>query len=237
MILLVCGVVAALTHRRRLAIVLTAAGLFWVTIWSLPVTTLYFGGKLEAMYAYSPSESQEKGDVIMVLGGNTQANRANWFEPYNRSTATDRIDRAQALYLNGRAPKILLSGGALEGKVSEAQGMAQVLKHRGLPESALLLENESRNTYENVLLSQPLLKQLGNPKVLVVTSALHMPRAMAVFKSQGINAIPAPVAPQIVPPDDYTLYPWLPHTRSLEASRSIIKEYFGLIGYWIRDWI
>ena len=237
MILLVCAVLAALLQHKRIAIGLTASGLLWVLVWSLPITTLYFGGKLESMYEYQPAESQEKGDVIMVLGGNTQANRANWFEPYNRATATDRIDRAQALYLNGRAPKILLSGGALHGKVSEAQGMAQVLKHRGLPENALLLENESRNTYENVTLSQPMLEQLGHPKVLVVTSALHMPRAMAVFKSKGINAIAAPVAPQIVPPDDYTLYPWLPHTRSLKASRSIIKEYFGLLGYWIRDWI
>lgn len=237
MILLVCGVVAALTHRKNMAITMTAVGLFWVTIWSLPVTTLYLGGKLEAMYPYVPSEFQEKGDVIMVLGGKIQSNRANWFEPYRRSTATDRIDRAQALYLNGRAPIILLSGGALEGKVSEAQGMAQVLKQRGLPESALLLENESRNTYENVLLSQPLLKHLGNPKVLVVTSALHMPRAMLVFNNLGIHAVAAPVTPQIVPPDDEILHPWLPHTRSLEASRSIIKEYFGLLGYWIRDWI
>lgn len=237
MIMLVCGVLAALLQRKRIALLLTATGLFWVLMWSLPVTTLYLGGKLESMYPYSPAESQEKGDVIMVLGGNTQANRANWFEPYNRSTATDRVDRAQALYLNGRAPKILLSGGALHGKVSEAQGMAQVLKNRGLPETALLLEKQSRNTYENVMLSLPLLKQLGQPKVLVVTSALHMPRAMAVFKSKGIDAVPASVAPQIVPPDDYTLYTWLPHTRSLEASRSIIKEYFGLLGYWIRDWI
>lgn len=237
MILLVCAVLAALFQRKRLALVLTTSGLLWVLMWSLPVTTLFLGGKLESMYPYSQAELQEKGDVIMVLGGNTQANRANWFEPYNRATATDRVDRAQSLYLNGRAPKILLSGGALHGRVSEAQGMAQVLKNRGIPETALLLENESRNTYENVMLSMPILKQLGQPKVLVVTSALHMPRAMAVFNSKGIQAIPAPVAPQIVPPDDYTLYPWLPHTRSLEASRSIIKEYFGLLGYWIRDWI
>lgn len=237
MLLLVCGVLAALAQRKRAALLMTGAGLAWVVLWSLPITTLYLGGKLENMYPYHPAESQESADVIMVLGGNTQANRANWFEPYNRATATDRVDRAQNLFLAGKAPRILLSGGALEGRVSEAQGMAKVLKLRGIPDSALILENESRNTYENIRLSQPMLGQLGKPKVLVVTSALHMPRAMAVFESMGINAVPASVAPQIVPPDDYTLYPWLPHTRSLEASRSIIKEYFGLFGYWIRGWL
>ena len=95
-------------------------------LWSLPITSLYFGGKLERRYTYEEATRAPRADVIVVLGGNTQANRANWFEPYNRATAFDRIDRAAALYLAGRAPKILLSGGALEGKVSEAQIMARI---------------------------------------------------------------------------------------------------------------
>jgi uncharacterized SAM-binding protein YcdF (DUF218 family) len=237
MLLLVCAVLAALTLRKQLAITLTAVGLVWVLLWSLPSATLYFGGKLESRYPFQLPENLSQGDVIVVLGGNTQANRANWFEPFNRATATDRVDRAAALYFAGRAPKILLSGGAYEGRVSEAQGMAKVLRQKGIPDSALILEKESRNTHENTVLTQIALNNPAHQKILLVTSALHMPRALASFQKQGMSAIPAGVAPQISLPDDYALNPWLPHTRSLEASRTIIKEYFGLLGYWFRGWI
>ncbi len=237
MMLLVCAVLAALFQQKRTAISLTTVGLAWVLIWSLPVTTLYFGGRLEARYPYKLPETLEQADYIIVLGGNTQANRSNWFEPYNRATATDRIDRAAMLYFAGRAPKILVTGGAYEGRVSEAQGMAKVLRQKGVPDSAIVLEKESRNTYENALFAERLLKNLPHSKLLLVTSALHMPRALATFQRLDMPAIPAGVAPQIVPPDDYILNLWLPHTRSLEASRTIIKEYFGLLGYWLRGWL
>ena len=237
MVLLVCAVLAALTLRKRIACGLMLLGLTWVLIWSLPITTLYLGGKLETRYPFRLPENIPSADVIVVLGGNIQANRENWFEPFNRATATDRVDWAAALYFAGRAPKILLSGAAYEGRVSEAQGMAKVLRQKGIPDSALILENVSRNTYENTLLTQTALKDAPGEQILLVTSALHMPRALATFRKQGLSAIPAGVAPQISLPDDYTLNPWLPHMRSLEASRTIIKEYLGLFGYWLRGWV
>ena len=237
MIVLVCAVVAALFQRKRASISLTLVGLIWVLIWSLPVTTLYFGGRLESRFPYGIPESFERADYIVVLGGQTQANRSNWFEPYNRVTATDRIDRATALYFAGRAPKILVVGGAYEGKVSDAQGMAKVLRQKGVPEQDIILEKESRNTYENALFTERLLKTQPHAKLLLVTSALHMPRAQASFKRLYLSTSPAGVAPQIVPPDDYAFNIWLPHMRSLEASRTILKEYFGYLGYWLRGWI
>ena len=69
------------------------------------------------------------------------------------------------------------------------------------------------------------LKARGIGKILLVTSALHMPRAMAAFAKQGVVAIAAPAPPQIVPPTDGSLSLWVPDQRTLDASRSIIKEY------------
>ena len=235
--LLVIAVLVALWSHKRTAVLFSVLGLGWIVMWSLPITSLYFGGKLETRFAYFEAASAPRADVIVVLGGNTQANRANWFEPYNRATATDRIDRAAALYFAGRAPKILLSGGALEGKVSEARIMAKVLRQRGVPESALILENDSRYTYENAQFSDRVMQHAQLKRALLVTSALHMPRARATFIKRGIDALPASSAPQITLPDDEHLNPWLPHIRSLEASRTIIKEYLGLLGYWMRGWV
>ena len=231
------AVVLALLRKKQAAMTLTAAGLLWVLIWSLPISALYFGGRLEAKADYLPPAQAPKADVIVVLGGNTQSNRSNWFEPYSRSTAIDRIDRAADLYFENKASHIVVSGGSLEGPTSEAHGMARVLRQKGIPESAIVLENNSRNTYENALFSQQIIQQFGWSKVAVVTSSLHMPRAIAPFKKLGVDAVPSGVPPQIVKSNHLLINPWLPHTRTLEASRSIIKEYFGLFGYWLRGWL
>lgn len=237
LLLLVLAVICALWSYKRTAVLFSTLGLGWILLWSLPVTSLYFGGKLETRYAYVEAARAPRADVIVVLGGNTQANRANWFEPYNRATAFDRIDRAATLYFAGRAPKILLSGGAFEGKVSEARVMAKILRQRGVPESALILENDSRYTYENAQFSDRMMQGAQLKRALLVTSALHMPRALATFIKRGIDTLPASSAPQISLPEDEPLNPWLPHIRSLEASRTIIKEYLGLFGYWLRGWV
>ena len=237
LLLLVVAVILALSHHRRTAIVLTLIGLIWSLVWSLPATTLYLGGRLESSYPYQTAESLPQADVIVVLGGNTQSNRANWFEPYNQATATDRLDRAAEIYFAHRAPRILLSGSALEGKTSEARIMAKTMRQKGIPDGVLLLENEGRNTHENALRTHDMLREHDLRTVLLVTSALHMPRAMAAFNAQGIQAVAAGLPPQIIVPEDYMIDKWAPHLRSLEGSRAIIKEYLGMLAYWVRGWI
>ena len=233
---LVIAVVLALLRWRRTAAVLFVAAVGWSLAWSMPGTSLCLGGMLENRYPYLPAEEMPAADAIVVLGGNTANNRPNWFESYDPETAVARIDRAAELYRAGRAPRVVLSGGALEGDVSEAQGMAHGLRQMGVPESALLLENHSRNTYENAGLTRERLEQNGIRTVLVVTSALHMPRAMAVFHKQGVAVVAAPNPPQIVLPPDPALRKWWPDARTMDASRSIIKEYVGLMVYRLRGW-
>lgn len=235
--LVVLGLVLGLFRLRRTGAALAAIGLAWLLAWSLPATSLWLGGSLESRYPHLPAAELPAADAIVVLGGNTANGRANWFLPYDKETAIVRIDTAVKLYQAHRAPKVVLSGGALEGDVSEARGMAFLMKQQGVPETALLLENSSRTTYENAMLTEEELKEHDFQTVLLVTSALHMPRAMAAFAKQGIAAIPASTPPQIVLPPDGSVSPWIPHKRTLDASRSIIKEYAGLLVYWLRGWV
>lgn len=235
--LVVLGLVLALFRLRRTGMALIATGLVWVLAWSLPATSLWLGGALESRYPHLPPAQLPTADAIVVLGGNTANGRVNWFLPYDKDTAVVRVDTAIRLYQAHRAPKVVLSGGALEGDVSEARGMAFVMKQEGVPEEALLLENSSRTTYENAMLTEEELKEHNFGKVLLVTSALHMPRAMAAFSKQGVSAIAASTPPQIVLPPDGSVSPWVPHMRTLDASRSIIKEYAGLLVYWLRGWV
>lgn len=235
--LVVLGLVLGLFRLRKTGLALVAAGLLWALAWSLPATSLWAGGALENRYPHKPAAEMPTADAIVVLGGNTANGRANWFLPYDKETAIVRVDAAAELYLAGRAPKVVLSGGALEGDVSEARGMAHAIRQQGVPESALILENASRTTYENATLTEDQLKARGIGKVLLVTSALHMPRAMAAFSKQGVEVIAAPAPPQIVEPADGSLSLWLPDERTFDASRSIVKEYAGLFVYWLRGWV
>jgi uncharacterized SAM-binding protein YcdF (DUF218 family) len=235
--LLAIGFVLGLLQWFRTGAVIVAAATVWVVAWSLPATSLWLGGVLEHRYKYVPPDQLPTADAIVILGGNTANGRANWFLPNDKATALMRSNAGAALYLAGRAPKVLVSGGALQGNVSEAQGMAHALHQLGVPNYAILLENSSRTTYENAMLSEDRLREHGIGEVLLVTSALHMPRAMASFARQGVRAIAAPLPPQIYLPADSSISPWIPNLRALDASRSIIKEYVGLFIYWLRGWV
>jgi len=234
---LVIGLVLGLLRLRKTGAAFAMFGAAWLLAWSLPITSLWLGGTLENYYPPPAPTEAPTADAIVVLGGNTANARANWFEPLDKTTATTRVDAAAELYLARRAPKVLLSGGALEGDISEARGMAAAIRQLGVPESALILENSSRSTYENAYLSADALRQHGIQSILLVTSAVHMPRAMAVFRTQGITVMPAAVPKQIVLPEDGSISPWIPNERALDASRSIIKEYAAIVLYWARGWI
>lgn len=235
--LLVLAALCFIVRWRRTAFLLSVLALCWGLFWSLPASSLWAGGRLEQLYPYTPPEDLPAAQAIVVLGGNTAGGRLNWFEPYDRASAATRTDNAAVLFDANRAPLLVLSGAALEGKTSEAQTMANALEKRGIPAQALVLETDSGNTRENGLYTARKLQELGLSRVLLVTSALHMPRAMAVFKKLGITAVAAPAPPQIIVPEDPDFSFWLPNERAFDAARSIIKEYAGLIIYWLRGWI
>src|SRR5690606_29161833 len=235
--LLVIAVVLLMLRWRRTAGALVAMSLAWGVFWSLPASSLWAGGRLEQLYPYTPPSELPAAQAIVVLGGHTAGGRQNWFQPYDRDTAVTRTAAAATLYQAQRAPVIVLSGAALEGSQSEAEFMAANLRKTGVPADALILEKNSFNLYENALYSARILKEQNINRVLLVTSALHMPRAMAAFSKQGLTPIAAPSAPQIVVPDDPDFSFWLPDERTFFASRSIIKEYVGMLMYWLRGWI
>lgn len=235
--LLVLGALMFILRRRRIALLLAGTGLAWVLFWSLPASSLWAGGRLEQLYPYRPPDQLPTAQAIVVLGGSTASNRPNWFEPLEKGSTVARVDTAARLYHAERAPVVIVSGAALDGTVSEARIMANQLRQQGVPQQAIVQEAESQTTYENAVYTARLLKELGLERVLVVTSALHMPRAMGVFRKQQVDAIPASSPPQLVVPEDPAFSFWQPSARVLSASRSIVKEYVGMLVYWLRGWL
>ena len=235
--LIVVGCMFYLVRLRKTAVGIILFAVLWGVFWSLPASSLWAGGRLEQFYSYKPPAELPKADVIVVLGGHTAGGRPNWFEPYAKETAITRSDTAAELYHAGRAPFIIVSGAALDGGVPEARVMANTLIREGVPENAIIVEERSLTTRENGVYTQAVMKTLDFNKALLVTSALHRPRSMGVFKGLGMNVTAAPSPPQIVAPERPDFAFWLPDQRAFSAARSIIKEYAGMLVYWVRGWL
>ncbi|MFN2234361.1 MAG: YdcF family protein, partial [Anaerolineales bacterium] len=161
----------------------------------------------------------------------------------------NRLLYAAHLYHQGVAPHLLLTGGTIDWMNENeppAQDMAKVLGMLGIPEEALWTESESRNTYENALFSRRVLAEKGIDRIILVTSAIHMPRAVALFEKQGFDVIPAPADYNITQAGwdqlwdrnlTTQLFNLLPSVANLSSTTSALKEYIGILVYSLRGWL
>ncbi len=113
--------------------------------------------------------------------------------------AADRFIQLTKLYHTGVVQHVLVTGGSpvIFGKstVSEADQLHQQLLMQGIPDSSIIAENISRNTFENAVNTKHILDSLKlSPPYVLITSAIHVPRATAVFKKAGLEVIPYPSA-------------------------------------------
>ena len=197
-------------------------------------------------WRYLPPAELPQLDAIVLLGGATVA-----AIPPRRhvevNEAGDRIFQAARLYRDGRAPRIVVSGGRFDGSRTlgpESDEMAGLLQELGVPDAAILRESVSRNTYENAVETHRLLAALGANRILLVTSALHMPRAVGLFRHQGFEVVPVPVDFDVTEetPSDYgawfpLLSKLLPQAESLTYTTRVLREYLGLFVYRMRGLI
>lgn len=193
-----------------------------------------------------PPGELPQAEAIVVLGGATRSPTPprTWVEV---NEAGDRPIYAARLFLEEKAPWVILSGGRISwtGEMgSEAEDMAQLLKAWGVPESALLLDHTSLNTRQNAENVKVILEEEGIEEILLVTSAIHMPRSLRVFEKLGIEAIPAPTDFLIVDdPRGEGGSSWqeivlnlIPDAHRLALTTRSLKEYLGLWVYQLRGW-
>ena len=107
----------------------------------------------------------------------------------------------------------------------------------GVDRSAIKFESKSRTTYENAVYTREILVREGIKRILLVTSASHMRRALATFRSADIDAWPAPTDHQIVESQAPWPLGWLPDDETLFKTRRAIKERIGFQIYKFRGWI
>jgi uncharacterized SAM-binding protein YcdF (DUF218 family) len=243
-VLLIVTLILLWRKRSRLALIPVTLTLIILLISSSTLLTDGFVRSLE--FQHVPQTPLPKADAIVVLGGATESPTSPrpWVELREEG---DRVLYAAKLYREGKAPKLILSGGRVDWRPSpgsEAADMATLLETMGVPRSAMLLEPNSLNTRENAVYTKQIMEAQGIRKILLVTSAMHMPRSLLIFKKLGIDAIPAQtdytaihLDPASLNTAEAVVLDFLPDAEQLRRTTRTLKEYVGIFVYWLRGWI
>jgi uncharacterized SAM-binding protein YcdF (DUF218 family) len=225
----------ALPAASKLRRALKAIGLGAVTllaVLSLPIVAVTIARIWETpLGSLKELESSGPFDAIVVLGGSVSP-RSSTVEHLELNGSVERLVAAARLQRAGIAPKVLFTGGSgdiADQTKKEAPFAAAMLKLLGVSETSLILESESRNTYENATLSKPLLDAVGAKRVVLVTSAWHMRRSAAIFRKAGYDFVPY-AADSVIEPSTFPRS-LVPEAEALELSTRLLTEFVGLTAY------
>lgn len=154
----------------------------------------------------------------------------------------DRVIHTVQLYKLGLIDKILVSGGSgriIDIQEREADGFRDVMLLMGVPDSAIMVENWTRNTHESALEVKKMLDRHGyrDEECLLITSAFHMRRSMACYRNVGLE------------PDDFSTdfyahggvyYPdafFIPKLDALIIWHKLVREWVGFTAYWMAGYV
>lgn len=230
-------IVGAMGKRRlsQAGLALVVVGL-WIA--STPQFASFALKTLEQRYTLMSIAETPTADVLIVLGGGIRPpNSSNPFPDLGDSS--DRLVHALRLWKAGKAPKLLLVGrgnGWGSDVGSEGSAMAAVLRDFGIDQDAILVEGESRNTFENALYAKQIWDREGFRTGLLITSATHMTRSRAVFVERGFVVTAVPIDARAGAFDTVFPFTLLPDVRALDQVTAVWKEWLGLLVYRIRGW-
>ncbi len=155
---------------------------------------------------------------------------------YFNSTA-DRFIQAEKLYKLGKIQHILINGGNGKLKMkgfNEAEWAKKEFIAMGIPDTAILTEDRSKNTADNAENAKMLLDSVGlKPPFLLITSAHHIPRASMQFKHAGLDIVNYPCS-YFAGKDSYDLTSLIPRMDILIGWDFYMKETVGYLIYKIK---
>lgn len=213
----------------------------WKELWEAVHTTKLIKGLiatcvLVGLFYYTPmiwwigaplkiDQPPRRAEAIVVFGGGV----GETGKP-GKSTL-ERARYAAKLYLQGDAPLILFSSGYLSFAVNDADEMRLLALSLGVPNDAIILEQRSGSTYDNVRYSWKVLKPMGVRDILLVSSPYHMRRAQLTLLSQApeLNVTYTPVT--------RTQFYDRKKGDRWAIAKALAHEYAGILYYWWKGWI
>ncbi|MBG0809814.1 YdcF family protein [Methylosinus sp. H3A] len=228
------GVALLFTRFAKTGRTLATAGVLALLAMSFSPLAIYLALPLENRFARPAADMPAPGGII-VLGGAFDENISMARGGVAFNDSAERLTATVELSRRYPQARILFSGGSssLRGSpFSEAQVAGRFLEQMGVDPARIILEDKSRNTFENAVYSRELASPRPGEPWLLVTSAMHMPRSVGIFRRVGFPAIPYPVA-------YHTRGSWMDislHKNAPEMLRLVdltAHEWIGLLAYWL----
>lgn len=226
------------TRRTRGQGLLAAlAILYWAL--SLPITATGLEKVLADGYGPIAAASEADGArtvVVLSGGGVTFTSPSSSIDVVSDATAY-RVLEAERLYRLLDQPLLVLSGGPpnIEGASAESEAMRDLLEGRGIPADHIEIETESGNTREQAIVVSQWLAEHQVQDFVLVTSPIHMRRAVGVFTAMGLH--PVASASADARSGEGSAAPFLPSEEGLRRSQTAFREVLALVYYQVRGWM
>ena len=182
-----------------------------------------------------PLRGANAPQAIVVLGGGEVMQSPGTSRETANARTLVRLMAAAQLAKNTGLPLVPSGGVPRLGAPPEAVTMEHILRQNFDVRSPIWPETRSYNTAANAADSAALLAQHDIRRIYLVTSALHMPRAVTWFRHSGLQVIPVPTDYRLDRSTGLRLDSWLPRAIYLETSSEVSHEYLGLLWLWFQE--
>ena len=226
------------TRFRRPGLGVVGIGVIWLWLLATPWMGDTLLRSLESRFPPTSPNAVPSADAIVVLGGGIAPATAPRLYP-DLNEAGDRLWYGARLFRAGTASKLIVSGGRPPGRSAPASpAMQKMLVDWQVPMDAIIMEAESRTTYGNARHTAALCRTQEIDEIVLVTSAAHMRRALATFRSTApqLQIHPAPTDYRAVQ-EPFTPADVVPDADGIMQSTAATHEYVGYLYYKLRGWI
>jgi uncharacterized SAM-binding protein YcdF (DUF218 family) len=235
--LFLCLVALFLLRRKRRHWASGVLGLAVVVLWaaSTPFAARSLYGSIESRYPAVPVADLPQAGCAVVLGG-VMSGATPPRVDVELHDSIDRVFKTLEVYQAGKTRFIVVTGGNQpwsKEALSEAELIRDLLINWGVPRKSIILEGSSRNTRENAMYTRNAMSSINCQEALLVTSAAHMPRAVAAFGAAGVSVTPVSTDVRVADSGRPGVLDFLPDAGAPQMTSDGLRE---LVGQWVYRW-
>jgi uncharacterized SAM-binding protein YcdF (DUF218 family) len=222
------------TKRQRGGKMFVSIGLFFILLFSYSIVPNYLlsslEGKYDPYYIQLPNKNLESETMppvrfVVVLGAGHISDQKLPITSQIGEESLVRLIEGIRIYKKYSSVQLIVSGGRGFDPIPCAHVMAHVAKELGVDENDIILESQSKDTKDEAQLIKPLVKK---ERFILVTSASHMPRSIALFKKLGMNPIPAPTGHRAIRKEGLSPASFFPGASNLLKLERFFHECLGI---------
>lgn len=215
------------TRRQKAGKILVTAGTIILTLCGYEIFARQIIKPLERQYAPLAVNAEMQSSVrwIVVLGGGAAEDE---YVPQTNQLSDASLARVvEGVRIQRNLPnaKLIFSGGSIFGSPAEAEIMRVVAVALGVEGERMVLDTQSRDTEDQARIIRTI---VGDEPLILVTSAAHVPRSVALFENRGMRPTPAPTDYEAFDKKQIGVGDFFPSASSLNTVNSAIHERLGL---------